>query len=451
MKSKSFILNKISAALISVLLVLVLVAGASSQALAYDSIKTKDVTPEVQAKSAIVYSEDLDKIIFSKNPDLRVNPYSTTKLMTAYVVVQNLPLDQKVTVKGVKAELEESKMDLEEGEVLTVKQLLQGLLVESGNDAARMLAITVAGSESAFAELMNKQAAEWGCTGTHFANASGMQASGHYTTAADYIVIGRKVLADDTIRKICSSKKVKIPATNKSKERVYTNHTTLVEVPDSGVVGGKTGYWNEEDCSVVLQYYKKDMSLTMVLFADTKEERPKDVTRLSTAAHDMVPGYIVAKPKDEVDRLWIKGGVTTHIPVYVKERAYAYPENGKESAIKIKTNLKDGLKAPLKKGQCVGTAEVYVDGKLTATHKIYVKKAVKKGWFTSNLYISNTGAIAILVATVLIGALIYILRLKFKRRKIKKKKEKEARDARVDAAVETALKAQSESADLEEK
>ncbi|MBQ0004571.1 MAG: D-alanyl-D-alanine carboxypeptidase [Clostridiales bacterium] len=422
MKSNSFILNKIQAALISVLLVLVMLAGASSSVFAYDSIRTKDVTPEVAAKSAIVYSEDLNKIIYSKNPDLRVNPYSTTKLMTAYIVVKNLPLDQKVTVKGVKADLEESKMDLEEGEVLTVKQLLQGLLVESGNDAARMLAITVAGSESAFAELMNEQAKEWGCKGTHFVNASGMQASGHYTTAADYIVIGRKVLADETIHRICASKKVKIPATNKSKERVYTNHTTLIEVPDSGVVGGKTGYWNEEDCSVVLQYYKKDMSLTMVLFADTKEDRPKDVARVTTLAHDMVPGYIVAKPKTEVDRLWIKGGVTTHIPVYVKERAYAYPKDGSESSVKVKTTLKDGVKAPLKKGQCVGKADVYVDGKLTATHKVYVKKAVKKGWFTSNLYISNTGAIAILITAVLVAILVYVLRLKFKQRKRKRTK-----------------------------
>ncbi len=410
------LISRIAAALIAALLVIVLTAGSFVQtAAAYDETPQSDKIPKITAKSAIVYSDDLDKIIYSKDPDKKLNPYSITKLMTAYVVLQNLDLDQEVTIHNIDADIEESQMKLQEGEVLSVKQLLQGLIIESGNDAARALAKEVAGSESKFAEMMTAQARKWGCKNTNFYNASGMQHPKHYTCASDYLIIARKVLEDETLREICTTRKVTIPATNKSKKRIYLNHTTLVNDKTSGVIGGKTGFWNEEDCSVVLQYYKKDMRLTLVILGDTEEGREKDVATLTKAAHDMVPGYIVAKPKTEVCKLWIKGGEFTRVPVYVNERAYAYPANGKESAIRIKTSVRKNLKAPLKKGQRVGKCDVYVNGELRASHPLVVHKALKAGWFTSNLYISNRCAIAILAGAVLLALAVYLLRKKNKK------------------------------------
>ncbi|MDD5823939.1 MAG: D-alanyl-D-alanine carboxypeptidase [Firmicutes bacterium] len=413
---KLTIMNRLSAALLAVLLIIVLGLSSMQTAWAYDAIVLSDEKPKPVAKAAIVYSEDLGKVVYSKNEDMRLNPYSITKLMTAYIVIQNLELGERITIKGTYADPEESQMKLKDGETLTVEQLLQGLIVESGNDAARALAKAVAGSEAKFAALMNEQAAEWGCKNTHFANASGMQDKNHYTTAADYLIIGRKVMENDVLREICISKKVEIPATTKSKKRIYKNHTTLVNVKDSGVLGGKTGYWNEEDCSVVLQYYKKDMRLTVVILGDTEKGRDKDVALLTKAAHNLIPGYVVAKPSVSNQKLWIKGGEYTHIPVYVTERAYAYPTDGSEESISLNYVLKDGLKAPLKKGQKVGHVDVCVDGSVRATHDIVVHKAVKKGWFTSNLYISNRAALGILAGAVLAALAVAVLVVKRRRR-----------------------------------
>lgn len=408
--------SRIAAALIAALLVIVLAFCAFEQSVsAYEATPQSDAVPNVRAKSAIVYSEDLDKIIYSKNPDARLNPYSITKLMTAYVVLQNLELDHRVKIRGINADYMESQMFLKDGEVLTVEQLLEGLIIESGNDAARALAKEVAGSEKKFAEMMTAQAREWGCKKTNFANASGMQDPKHYTCASDYLIIAHKVFENDTLRRICTTKKVSIPATSESKKRIYRNHTTLINDKSSGVIGGKTGFWSEKDCSVVLQYFKKDMRLTLVILGDTEKGREKDVAVLTKAAHEMVPGYIVAKPKERTCRLWIKGGEFTLIPAYVKERAYAYPAEGEEASIRIKTAAKEGLKAPLKKGQVIGSCEVYVDGELRATHDLVTHKAVKAGWFTSNLYISNRAAVAIPVAAVILITAVLIFLKKRKK------------------------------------
>ncbi len=409
--------KRISAALIAVLLVAFSMAGIATKTYAYDAIKITEEQPSITAESAVVYSDDLGKVVFSKNADKRQNPYSITKLMTAYIVAERLPMDQRVKVKGVSAEPDETQMKLKEGEVLTVRELVEGLLVESGNDAARMLAKAVAGSEKDFAKLMNEQAAKWGCENTHFANASGMQDEAHYTTANDYLIIGRKVLENDELRSICSSKKVTIPATNKSGERIYKNHTTLITEKGSGVVGGKTGFWSDEDCSVVLSYFKKDMSLTVVILGDTKKGREADVAILTKAAHELVPGYVVASPSKMAGRLWIRGGSITHVPVFVKDKAYAYPSDGNESSIKTKMKLNKGIKAPLEAGAEVGSYEVYVDGKLTATHKLVINKALKKGWLLSNVYVSNMAVVLTLLVLALLVALLMVVRQRNLRRR----------------------------------
>lgn len=416
-------MNRLKRSTLRIVVALMMSVLLAESAFAYDAIELEYDTPDITAKAAVVYSSDLDKVVYTKNADKKLNPYSITKLMTAYVTCEHLSMDQVITVKGVKADLEESKMDLVEGEKLTVRQLVEGLLVESGNDAARLLAITVSGSEKDFVELMNEQAAAWGCTNTHFANASGMQDKNHYTTANDYLEIAKHVFENEDIREICAAKKVTIPATSKSKKRVYKNHTTLISDADSGVVGGKTGYWNEDDCSVVLQYYKKDLAATMVILGDTKKGREADVKKLSKIAHGTIPGYVVAKPKAEADKLWIKGGEITHVPVYVKEKSYAYPKDGKESEINIKTTLNKGVQAPLKKNQVIGKYMVYVDGELRATHDLVVREKVDEGWFPSKVYISNRATLIIAAVIVSLIVLRTLLRAMILRRRAKKRKK----------------------------
>ena len=405
---------------IAVLVAFILGNQSTKSEYAFKSIGDQDAAiPSVSSQSAVLYNMDLDEVIYEKDGDARVNPYSTTKLMTAYIALEKLSLDQEVCIKNAGAESSETAMDLVDGEVLTVEELLEGLLVESGNDAARVLAVEAAGSESKFASLMNKQAEEWGCTGTNFVNASGMKADNHYTTVNDYLIITNKVFANKDIKKICSLESVTIPATNKSAERKYTTHTTLRDEDGSGVVCGKTGYWDETDCAVALQYLKKDMNLALVIMGATEDSREADAKALLGYAHEFVPGYIVAKPKTETCKIWVRGGKQTHIPVTVTKTAYAYPKSNSEKDITLKASLCDGIKVPIKKGDVIGTLKVYSDGKLVATKKLASIVDVEKGWFTSYIYLSNLAVVCILLAIFACVIMLFACARIIKKRKMK--------------------------------
>jgi len=251
------------------------------------SNKAKKVhEPEINAKSAVLYSENTNTMVFSKNKDERVAPFSTTKLMTALLVVKHVKnLDQKVTVSKEAAALGGSSMELKEGEVVTVRQLLYGLMILSGNDAAYSLAEVVSnGNVDEFVKMMNDEAKTLGCKDTNFVNPNGMKEENHYTTASDYMKIARAALQNKQVYRFASTKKYEMGATNLSEARVMKSHTDLINTKNSGVVAGKTGFWDGE-ASIVLAYDKKDLKMLLVLFGDDKENRPKDAKAIFEYAY----------------------------------------------------------------------------------------------------------------------------------------------------------------------
>ncbi len=140
------------------------------------------------ATSAVAVDASNGRVLFSKEPDRKIYPASTTKVMTALLALENLDMDQEVTVTK-SCMVGESSIHLEDGETLTVRELLYGLLLKSGNDAAVALAQAVSGTAADFAVLMNERAAELGCVNTHFNNPNGLPDKDHYTTAEDYYKI----------------------------------------------------------------------------------------------------------------------------------------------------------------------------------------------------------------------------------------------------------------------
>ena len=150
-------------------------------------------------------------VIFGQNQNARLPMASTTKLMTALVAVESLPVETAVKIPAEAVGVEGSSIYLTEGEVLTLEQLLYALLLESANDAATAIAIAVAGSVSAFAERMNARAASLGLTDTHFVNPHGLDAEGHYTTAYELALITREALQNPTLRRICETSRKTIP------------------------------------------------------------------------------------------------------------------------------------------------------------------------------------------------------------------------------------------------
>ena len=397
--------DRMIAVLISVLLICLmffsLILSSTEEIFAYTKVGDASAkAPEITASSAIMYSDDLDKVLYAKNESGREDPYSITKLITAYIVCDKLDLDSEVTASknAGNPPAGSSNIELEEGETMTVENLLYGLLIESGNDCAIALAEAVSGSEEEFAKLMTKTAKEWGCKNTSFANASGWQDDDHYTTAEDYLIIAEKAFSNKTIRKITSTKEYTIPATNKSSAREIESHVTLIHARNSGVVRGKTGRWDDDDCSVALQYSKDELNVTLILIGDTKKGRVSDCKKLLAYAHEVAEGYEVVNKKDSVGKLWISGGKHTHIDVYADDTAYAYPASGKESDIDVEIIKGKDVKATLKKGDVVGKCKITVDGKQVAVRNLIVKEDVEKGWFTSAIYMSNQVATLLLIA-----------------------------------------------------
>ena len=189
----------------------------------------------VSAQSAIVMDAQTGRILYEKNADSRSLIASTTKIMTALIICEQCNVLDRMQIPKEAVGIEGSSMYLKEGEVLTIQELLYGLMLHSGNDAAVALAIYCGGTVEGFAELMNDKARRLGLIGTHFENPNGLDSPGHYSTARDMAVLTAYAMKNPIFAKTVSTKSVRVG------ERVLTNHNKLLWRVE-GVDGVKTGY-----------------------------------------------------------------------------------------------------------------------------------------------------------------------------------------------------------------
>lgn len=190
-------------------------------------------------RSSLVMDESKGKILYSKNPNLRLPPASTTKLMTAILTVEKENLSKLVTVSKRAAQANPVKIGLEAGDKLTVEDLLYATLLKSANDAAIALAETVAGSEKEFVELMNKKAKFLGLKNTKFINATGLPGPGQYTSAADLAKLMSYALNYPKIKEILETPEAKIIT---QEGKIFLLHTTNKLLASPEKIIGKTGF-----------------------------------------------------------------------------------------------------------------------------------------------------------------------------------------------------------------
>lgn len=195
----------------------------------------------LSAEGAILLNGTTGEVYCEKNAELRLPMASTTKIMTALVAAEALPLDTVVRVTPDAVGVEGSSVYLYEGEELTLETLLYALLLESANDAAVAIACAVSGSVDAFSARMNERAASLGLDGTHFENPHGLDAEAHYTTAHDLARITAAALQNETLREIVSTYKKTVPQRATDGVRLFINHNRLLRSYD-GCIGVKTGY-----------------------------------------------------------------------------------------------------------------------------------------------------------------------------------------------------------------
>ena len=196
----------------------------------------------VSAKAAVVISGDTGDILYSKNADVRLPMASTTKIMTALVLLENCAdLDGEIVTTGEMVTVEGSSMGLLEGDRVSYRALLYGMMLASGNDAANTVAIAIGGSIDKFVGMMNAKAAALNLKNTHFATPSGLDAEGHYTTAYELALITREALKNPDFALAASAKSATLCYGNPPYRRTVTNHNKLLFMYDD-VVGVKTGF-----------------------------------------------------------------------------------------------------------------------------------------------------------------------------------------------------------------
>ncbi len=237
--------------------------------------------PSIEAPSAILIEAKSGAILYAKNADERHYPASITKIMTALLTIENCSLDETVTFSyRATHELEENSSGIArtEGEEMSVRDCLYGLLIASANEVAQALAEHVSGTIEDFAVLMNQRAAELGCTNTHFANPSGLNSPEHYTSAHDMALIMREAVKNPTFLEVDSTTHYTIPATNKHSEPlvISMSHQLLLNGANhyEYAVAGKTGYTSLAGYTLVTYAVKDDMELICVIMdGPTSESR----------------------------------------------------------------------------------------------------------------------------------------------------------------------------------
>ncbi len=216
--------------------------------------------PNVTGK--VVLEQSTHRVLYGSNENVKLYPASTTKILTAMVVLEALPLKTKVKVDSRAVGVEGSSIYLREGETLTVEDLLYGMMLRSGNDAALALALAVSPTIDAFAKKMNLKAKECGAYNSNFANPNGLHDDNHYTTAYDLALITAKAMENEDFRRIVSTKRVKIGEGESA--RVVANKNKMLSSFD-GANGVKTGYTTSSGRCLVSSATREGMTLICVV------------------------------------------------------------------------------------------------------------------------------------------------------------------------------------------
>ncbi|WP_417202924.1 D-alanyl-D-alanine carboxypeptidase family protein [Acetoanaerobium sticklandii] len=238
------------------------------------------IEPDISAEAAILIEIDSGEILYEKNANVPMYPASTTKIMTALLALEHLNLEDKITVPEDMGPADGSAMYLLPGEVFTVRELLDGLLVKSANDAAVLLARTISGDIQSFATLMNQRAKDIGCTNTSFANPNGLHDPSHTISAHDMALIAREAMKNATFRELVSQVNVTLDETPQTPEKRYFRNTNrflwstskiiynneYIPIKYEVVDGIKTGYTGEAGNCLVSSGKKNNIRVISVVF-----------------------------------------------------------------------------------------------------------------------------------------------------------------------------------------
>lgn len=359
---------------------------------------------DITAGSYILIDNKTNKVLCKKDENKKMYPASTTKIVTAIMVLENCNLDDTVTASyDAVMSIPEgySSANIQIGEQLTVEQLLELLLVHSANDAANILAEHVGGSVESFVTMLNTRLNELGISNTHFTNAFGMHDENHYTTASDLAKIMKYCLKNETFRKIAGKASCAIPATNKYGPRSYSSTNELLNSNSSNyykyLIAGKTGYTSQDKECLVSTAYKDNLELIgVVLYSNS---RFSDSRKLYEYGYSNYSIKNIVNENDLITSVKVSNATkqTEDLNLLSSETIEALVNNNSTSEIKPEITLNENISAPIEEGTPLGKVTYNIEG-VSYTTNIIAEHSVEKSYFY--LYISIGCGIIILIFVI---------------------------------------------------
>jgi D-alanyl-D-alanine carboxypeptidase (penicillin-binding protein 5/6) len=349
--------------------------------------------PQVAARAWLLFDASSGQLIASRNPDERVEPASLTKLMTAYLTFaalknKTLTLSKTVPVSERAWHAGGSRMFIQPGTPVTVEELLHGLIVQSGNDACIALAESVAGSEDAFVQLMNREAQRLGMKDTHFANSTGLPDPAHYSTANDLILLAVALIHDfPQYYKYYSERQYRY------NEITQQNRNRLLWL-DPNVDGLKTGHTEGAGyCLIASAKRGTRRLLSVVLGAPTDRLRAQESQKLLNFGFQAYDGVRLYQKGQAISTLQVWKGTQPGLEAGVAEDLFVTVPKGALDALHAELVSQQPLVAPLAAGQRVATLRVSLEGRpigeypVVALQDVAAAGVFRRAWDSVRLWL----------------------------------------------------------------
>ena len=350
---------------------------------------------KLNSRAAIVLERNSQTVLYEKNSDSPRPMASTTKIMTCIIVLQNADLSKIVTISKKAANVGGSKIGLKTGDKITIHDLLFGLMLKSGNDAAVALAEEVGGNVENFAEMMNNKAKELGLVNTHFVTPHGLDASEHYTTAKELALLTNYALNIPKFKEIVGIKSYNLTINNQP--RTINNTNELLGYL-SGVYGVKTGFTNGAGRCLVTSTKRNDMDIIcVVLGADTKKNRSQDSMKLIEYAFknfqliDLEDKfYEMFNNFNANNKISILKGIKSYAEIGLKEAPTLTSIRNEDinniEKLVLFLTFSNYLTSPVEKNRIIGSIYAKIDDNVLLQQDLYVKYDIPKKGFIDYMF-----------------------------------------------------------------
>ena len=348
----------------------------------------------ISAKCAVVMNADTGKMLFGRNAFEKRAIASTTKIMTALLTIEAGDLDRPFMADSMAIRVEGTSMGLKEGDIVTRRALCCGMLLPSGNDAANAAAVSVSGSMTAFAELMNRRAEKIGMKDTHFVNPSGLDAKEHYSTAYDMALLAAEALKNPLFREICSMKTAKVQFGAPPYTRTLYNSNKLLSMYE-GCIGIKPGF--TDDARRCLVSAAERNGCTVIAVTLSAPDDWADHRKLLDKGFELLKPYNIGLTAFSAE---VVGGESANVTAVPEEKVTLGLDIEEAGTISVKYRTPPFVYADVNVGDVLGYADIYAGGKLirrtrmTASETV-LRKNRKRGAYGWLIELFTGGAVKI--------------------------------------------------------